>query len=112
MPEAPLRGDIVAAALPGDYGKPRPVLIVQSDTFLDCPSVTVLPLTSAIRDVDLTRQRVGPGPQNGLRLPSDVMIDKPVTIPRGKIGPRIGRLDAATLLEVDRRLAVFLGIAA
>ncbi len=38
------------------------------------------------------------------------MIDKTQTVPRAKIGSTIGRLEAETLVEVDRALATFLGI--
>lgn len=97
--------------LPGAYGKPRPALIVQSDFFDAHPSVTVLPVTSEIRDVPLFRIRVEPSAGNGLRALSDVMVDKAHTVAREKIGPRIGRLEDAAMMAVNRALAVFLGFA-
>lgn len=103
------RGDIVIAAAPGDYGKPRPALVVQSDAFAAIPSVTVLPITSALSDRPLLRVRVSADPATGLRRPSEVMVDKPVTLPRAKIGGVAGRLDAATFAVVEARLAEFLG---
>ncbi len=105
------RGDVVVAALQGDYGKPRPMLVVQSDAFDRLHSIAVLPLTSEIIEAPAIRVDVAPAPANGLRVPSQVMIDKPAALPRAKIGKRIGTLDRATLVEIDRRLAVFLGIA-
>lgn len=105
------RGDIFAAAPPGDYGKPRPVLIIQSDAYAALPSVTVLPLTSGREDAPLLRVAIACEAGNGLRLPSQVMIDKPVTLPRSKIRQRIGALDAATLRSVEAALARFLGLA-
>jgi mRNA interferase MazF len=104
------RGDIVVAAPPGDYGKPRPVLVIQDDAFEAMPSVTVLPLTSDLRDTPLLRLSVTPSRDTGLRVPSQVMVDKAVTLPRAKIGPRIGQADATTMREVDAALARFLGL--
>ena len=106
------RGDIVVAAAPGDYGKPRPVLIVQSDVFSDLPSFTVCPLTSHLRnDAPLLRLTLEPSSENGLRQTSQIAIDKMTTLPRERFGETIGRADDTTMLQVTRALAVFLGIA-
>lgn len=96
-------------ALAGDYGKPRPALVVQADAFEALPSVTVLRLTSDPHDWPLFRVTLAPGRINGLRTPSQVMIDKVATVPRGKIGQGIGRIDAAAMHAVDRALAKFRG---
>jgi len=104
------RGDLVTVATSGDYGKPRPALIVQADAHAGHPSITVLPLTSELHDTPLLRITVEPGEGTGLRLRSQVMVDKATTIPRAKAGNRIGRLDEATLASVSRALAAFLGI--
>jgi len=105
------RGDVVTVALSGDDGKPRPALVIQSDLFEAHPSVTILPVTSELREAPLFRIRVEPTWDNGLRKPSQVMVDKPQTIARLRIGRTIGRLDDDTLLAVHRALAVFLGFA-
>ena len=104
------RGDLVTVVTSGEYGKPRPALIVQADAFADHPSTTVLPLTSELHDAPMLRVTVEAGAGTGLRLRSQVMVDKAVTVPRSKIGGRIGRLDDATLGSVDRALAGFLGV--
>lgn len=104
------RGDLVTIAVGGDYGKPRPALIVQADEFEAIPSVTVLRLTSEVHDEPLVRITVQPTPLNGLRVPSQVCVDKAVTVPRARIGPPIGQLDATTLQAVDAALAHFLGL--
>ena len=105
------RGDLVTVALSGDYGKPRPALVIQSDLF-DChPSVTILPVTSERRGTPLFRIDVAPDPGNGLRTPSQIMIDKAQTLPREKVGSVIGRLTDAELVRVERALALFLGFA-
>jgi mRNA interferase MazF len=70
------RGDIVTAVLPSELGKPRPVLILQSDYFADLESVTVIPLTSVIKDAPLLRLTIEPSELTGLRKPSQLMIDK------------------------------------
>lgn len=105
------RGDVVTVATSGDYGKPRPALVIQSDYFADHPSVTVLPITSHIRDAPLFRIQVPAAEHNGLRRSSQIMVDKAVTVAVDKLGVRVGRVDSATMIEVDRALALFLGIA-
>ncbi len=105
------RGDVVLLALQGDYGKPRPALIVQSDLFIAThPSVTILPLTSELRNAVLFRIDVAPSAGNGLRKPSQIMLDKISTIAWEKVGERIGRLDDQTLMRVNRSLMVWLGL--
>jgi mRNA interferase MazF len=105
------RGDLVTIALPGTYGKPRPALVIQSDLFDEHPSMTVLPVTSELRDTPLFRVSVEPDEGNGLHKHSQVMIDKAQTVPREKLGETFGRLDDTTMLAVTRALAVFLGFA-
>ena len=98
-------------ATPGDYGKPRPALIVQSDLFAELPSVVICPLTTTLRtDADLFRLDVEPSAVNGLRQVSQMAIDKITVIPMGKIGGVIGQADDALLLRVNRALALFLSI--
>lgn len=104
------RGDLVTIAVSGDYGKPRPALVLQADAFDLHPSVTVLPLTSELYPAPLFRVDVLPGPATGLRKPSQIMVDKATTVPRAKIGATIGTLDSATLRRVELALCGFLGI--
>ncbi len=105
------RGDLVTIALSGDYGKPRPALVIQSDLFDAHPSVTVLPVTSELREAPLFRIRIEPTDDNGLRKTSEVMVDKTQTVALEKIGNTIGHLDDESMLAVNRALAVFLGFA-
>lgn len=105
------RGDLVTVAAPGDYGKPRPALVVQSDLFDELPSVTLCLVTSTLRDAPIFRITVDPSPVNGLRRVSQIQVDKLMTVARERTGQVIGRLDDAALLKVTRSLAVFLGIA-
>jgi len=81
------RGDLVTVALQGEQGKPRPALVVQADHFAGLSSVTVLPLTGTLIEAPLLRIAVEPSPENGLARRSQVMVDKPQTPPRGKLGP-------------------------
>ncbi|WP_240611824.1 type II toxin-antitoxin system PemK/MazF family toxin [Acidiferrobacter sp. SPIII_3] len=74
------RGDIVTVAAPGDFGKPRPALVVQADAFSGHPTVTVCLLTSALRGAPLFRLDIAPASENGLRVPSQIQIDKLLTI--------------------------------
>ena len=62
-------------ALQGDLGKPRPALVIQSDLFDEHPSVTVLPVTSELRDTPLFRITIEPNAENGLQKPSQVMVE-------------------------------------
>jgi mRNA interferase MazF len=106
------RGDIVTVAIPGDYGKPRPALVVQADLFNPTHgSVTLLPLTSTLVDAPLFRMTIDPSRGNGLSRVSQIMIDKIVSVPRDKIRPAIGRLEDEPMLRVGRALAVWTGIA-
>lgn len=104
------RGDLVSIALQGDYGKPRPALVVQSDLFAEHPSVTILPVTSELRDTPLFRVLIEPTETNGLRKSSQVMVDKVQTISREKLGELFGRVTEEDMLAVSRALAVFLGV--
>lgn len=105
------RGDLVVVALPGDYGKPRPALIVQSDLFNEThASVTVVPVTSTLVDAPLFRLTVEPSPVNGLRSFSQLMIDKVTTVSRTRIAQSIGRLEDDLVLRVSRALALWMGI--
>lgn len=104
------RGDLITVAVSGDYGKPRPALVVQDDAFDALPSITVLRLTSDLHDWPLFRVAIEPSPSNGLEKPSQVMIDKAATVPRAKIGQRIGRADHDTMQAVSRALGNFLAI--
>lgn len=106
------RGQLVTVAAPGDYGKPRPALVVQSNLFADLPSVTVCLITSTRReDANLFRIEIEPSPENGLRQISHVTIDKITTVALERVGGVIGVADDATMLRINRALAVFLGIA-
>ena len=106
-----MRGDLVTIAMQGDFGKPRPALVIQADQFDEHATVTVLPVTSTLVATPLFRVTLQPGAENGLRKPSQVMVDKTMTVKRDKIGQAFGRIDANTMVEIERRLALFLGIA-
>jgi mRNA interferase MazF len=102
------RGDLVIVSLPGDYGKPRPALVIQSNNFPDHSSVTLLPITSHVVDAPLLRIEIGP--REGVDRPSQIQVDKPHTIRRERIGGIIGQVDPTTMIGVNRALAVFLGL--
>ena len=104
------RGDLVTIALSGDYGKPRPALVVQADPFDGLPSVTVLRVTSELHDWPLFRITAEANGDTGLEKRSQVMVDKAATVPRSRIGQRIGCLDTDTMQSVSTALAQFLGI--
>ncbi|MDS4032407.1 MAG: type II toxin-antitoxin system PemK/MazF family toxin [Candidatus Contendobacter sp.] len=106
------RGDLVTITLQGDFGKPRPALVVQSDLFnADHATISVLPITSSIVGVPVFRITLEPSAANGLRKVSQIMVDKIVSMKREKIGEAFGRLDDETMLRVNRALTVWLGVA-
>jgi mRNA interferase MazF len=106
------RGDIVIVAAPGDYGKPRPAVIVQTDAFPENhASVVVCQMTSELADASDFRITIEPGPDTGIRIRSQVMADKPVTIRRERIGRLIGRLGAADMARLNVALAFVMGLA-
>jgi mRNA interferase MazF len=95
----------------GDFGKPRPALVIQANQFSEHGSATVLPITSTLVAAPLLRVTLQPCAENGLQKPSQVMVDKAMTVKRDKLGQAFGCIDADALVEVERCLAVFLGIA-
>ena len=106
------RGELVVVAVSGDYGKPRPALVVQSDLFNEVhPSVTIAPITSTIVDAPLFRLTIEPSSGTGLRSVSQIMIDKLTAVRRDRIGKTIGRIDEDVQIRVNRALALWLGVA-
>jgi len=106
-----IRGEIWTASGAPDYGgKPRPVVILQSDRY-ETDSVTVCPFTTDPAAAPLVRLTVAPSAGNGLRHNSRIMVDKITTVSRTKLGARIGRLDDKDILQLDRAVLVFLGLA-
>ena len=106
------RGEIWIVAGGPDYtGKPRPAVIVQSDRFDATNSITVVGFTTNPLDAPLTRPAVEPDATNGLGVSCRLMADKITTVPKTKLGRRIGSLAIADMLRLDRAMLVFLGIA-
>ena len=105
------RGELVTIAVLGDFGKSRPALVIQSDPYDAHATVTVLPVSSDLVAAPLFRITIQPTTENGLHKRSQVLADKAVTVRRDKLGPTFGRIDADSMVEVERCLAVFLGIA-
>jgi mRNA interferase MazF len=105
------RGDLVAVSAPGNYGKPRPAVIVQSDWLAATDSVLVALLTSALVNAPLYWLTIEPSDANGLKASSQVMIDKIVAIPREKCCGVIGRLSESERIALNHLLAVVVGIA-
>ncbi len=105
------RGDVVVSAAPGDYGKPRPSVVVQSDLFNPThASVVICPITSHLMEAPLFRLTIRPAPENGLKLESQIMIDKVMALKRERIGKRIGRLSTAEMAQVERALRLWLDL--
>ena len=104
------RGDLMLCIPPGDFGKPRPAVIVQADMFNARDSITVCLLTGELITAPLFRVRVKPGPSNALRKVSDVMVDKIMTLRKERFYTALGRLTAEQMRELDAALHVWLGL--
>jgi mRNA interferase MazF len=106
------RGDIWTVAGGKDYaGKPRPVVILQDDSFDATDSITICAFTTDETDAPLFRLPVAPNERNGLRVPCRLMADKVTTVPKSKIGAHVGRLDEEDILRLNQAVLVFLGLA-
>ena len=96
---------------PGYASKPRPAVIIQDDGFSETLSSAVCPLTSEPVEAPILRLLVEPTHENGLRNTSRLMVDKLTTVPKSRLGKKIGQLSDADLLRLNRSLLVFLGLA-
>lgn len=106
------RGEIWTAAAGGGYlGKPRPVVIVQDDRFDATDSITICAMTTDPTEAPLFRLPIAPDAHNQLREVSRLMVDKLTTVPRSKLGERVGRLSDEDVIRLGRAILVFLGLA-
>ena len=106
------RGNVVTVAMQGDFGKPRPALVLQADVFSDIhATVTVALISSEIVQAPIFRLDIEPNETNGLSRPSQVQIDKIMSIRSEKIGSVIGELNDVMMVRVNRALALWLGLA-
>jgi mRNA interferase MazF len=105
------RGEIWTVAGEKDYaGKPRPVVVIQDDSFDATDSITICAFTTDETEAPLFRLLVEPNDQNGMRMKSRLMVDKITTVPKSKIGRRVGRLDDQDLVRLNQAIMVFLGL--
>ncbi len=95
------RGDVITISVSGEYGKPRPALVLQSDRYLPHTSILVAPISSDVIQSRHVRILLQPSEQNGLRQTSQIMMDKIIAVPMNKTGKRIGSLDARTMRQVN-----------
>lgn len=105
------RGDLITVAVSGDYGKPRPALVIQTDHLSETDSVLVCLLTTTVRDAPLYRFPLPATKETGLLKPSQVMVDKIMAVRRDRCGARIGKIDPTSVLALNRLLAFVIGIA-
>ncbi len=105
------RGNVVTVSAPGEHGKPRPAVVIQSDKLGGTDSILLCLMTTVERDASFFRVPVAAEPGTGLRQPSNIMVDKIVTVRRDRCGSVIGRLDQPTILVLNRTLALVVGIA-
>lgn len=106
-----MRGELITISLQGDFGKPRPAVIMQANAFSTLSSVTLIPFTSEIDKAPLFRLIIEPSKENGLLKKSALMIDKIHTISREKISKPFGKISKTELIEVERLASLFLGLA-
>ena len=106
------RGEIWTASGGKDYAaKPRPIVVVQDDAFDATDSITICAFTTDPTEAPLFRLPVEPNERNGLRFPSQLMVDKITTVPKSKVGERVGRLDDEDVVRLNQAVMVFLGLA-
>ena len=106
------RGNIVTIGVQGDFGKPRPALLIQSEMFNEAhATLTVLLISSDLIDAPLFRLTIEPDQINGLTQQSQIQVDKALTVRREKVGQIIGRVDDAMMVRVNRALALWIGLA-
>jgi len=106
------RGEIWTVAGGRDYaGKPRPGVILQDDRFDATASITICAFTTDPTEAPLFRLAVEPNDRNGLRMASRLMADKITTVPKNKLGVRLGQLDDEDIVRLNRAVLVFLGLA-
>lgn len=106
------RGDVWTVAGGPDYaGKPRPAVVLQDDAFDVTASITICPFTTHALDAPLMRLPIEPSAQNGLRIASQLMIDKITTVSKKKLERCVGRLSDEELVRLNRAVVVFLGLA-
>jgi mRNA interferase MazF len=106
------RGDIwTVSGRKDDAGKPRPAVVLQDDRFDATESVTICPLTTDSTDAPLFRLPIEPTERNGLRSPSQLMVDKITTVSKTRVGRQIGRLSDQDMTRLNRSVVVFLGLA-
>jgi mRNA interferase MazF len=106
------RGDVVAVAGGGAYvGKPRPAVVVQSDLFNDThASITLVPLTTTLVDAPLFRVPLAPSRTNGLRARSQAMVDKLTSVPRERVGRRLGNVASSDFERIESAMLLWLGL--
>lgn len=106
------RGEIWTVSGGKDYvGKARPAVILQDDRFDATASITICPFTTDPTDAPLFRLPIVPNEGNGLHAVCRLMVDKITTVPKMKIGSRVGRLDDEDLVRLNRAVLMFLGLA-
>lgn len=105
------RGDIIVCTLNGDYGKPRPAVIIQSNLYNQVhSSITLCPITSHLVEAPLFRLLISPSSDNGLKEVSQIMIDKIHSIKRDKINQKIGKLTKQQVVFIDKALKMWLSL--
>ncbi len=104
------RGDLITIAVAGDYGEPRPALVIQSDFLAATDSVLVCLLTTTLRDTPLYRLSLQATAATGLHKPSQVMVDKIMAARRDRCGTAIGRADDATMAALGPLLGFAIGL--
>lgn len=105
------RGDVVLVAVPGDYGKPRPAVVIQSDQLTGTDSILVCLITSELQPSLVFRLSVDPAAENGLKKRSQVMVDKIFAVRRDKCKGPVGRLDNPLVARLDEHLPLVIGLA-
>ncbi len=106
------RGHLISIAMQGNFGKPRPALIIQSDMFNKThATITVALITSDLIDAPIFRVNIDPTEENGLNHKSQIQVDQIITIKKDKVGSVIGKVDDATMVKINRAMVLWVGLA-
>ena len=101
-----LKGDVVIVAVQGDYGKPRPAVIFQSNKIVT-DSILLIPITSHLIENSKIRPTILPSQSNGLQVTSQLMTDKMQAIKKEKVGKIIGKFEPDEIKEIEHALMIF-----
>ena len=105
------RGEVWTFVGHGLGSKPRPGIVIQSDTAANAGTITVIPVTTTVSEIGRVRTRVSIADEDGPRI-SFAMVDKITPIKVQNFGKRLGELSLHEIRAVESALLAHLGFGA